>query len=349
MITLGGFAITFPEGPRYQHVVFSSDPVPVLAERLSSELIVMGGEIAEDVSRYMQARYTVDDGPAPLLVDVQVGNFSFSRPGWQHNLQAYLKVLPTESAVQSIVQSPLAPQPEVTILEGHASWVSSVAWSPDGQQLASGDYDGTVRVWDVVTGTTLIVLEHPDLVKSVVWSPDGGRLASAGRNGMVQVWDTATWTVLAVLEGHTREVNGIAWSPDGARLASGSDDRTVRVWDATTGTMLAVLEGHTSGAFSVAWSPDGGHLASGDWGVLRIWDTATWTALAVLEEHTGGGGRNSLVAGWEAARLDGWWRQHAARVGYGDVDSVSRPGRAYRPGDRRGLVTGWEVASLWEP
>ena len=52
--------------------------------------------------------------------------------------------------------SPLAPQPEVTVLEGHAGLVLSVAWSPDGGRLASASDDGMVRVWDAATGATLM-------------------------------------------------------------------------------------------------------------------------------------------------------------------------------------------------
>jgi len=268
VITLGGFAVSFPEGPQYLHMVFSSDPVPLFAESFCRE------ERSDLAYRnYQQARYIVNDGPAPDPTNIPDFHCRFfeevavPHEHWQHGLGAYLNALPT-SAIQSL----LAPQPEVTILKGHTDGVWSMAWSPDGGRLASASRDGTVRLWDAATGSALAVLEHASTGFGVAWSPDGRRLASSG-DFTVRVWDAATGAALAVLEGHTDGVSSVAWSPDGGRLASASYDGTVRVWDAATGTPLTVLERHTDWVTSVAWSPDGRLLASGsDDGTVRVWD-----------------------------------------------------------------------------
>jgi hypothetical protein len=122
------------------------------------------------------------------------------------------------------------------------STFSSADYHPNGEFLAIGGGDGTVRVWDPATGSTVTVLEgHTSRVWGVGWSPDGTRLASASADETVRVWDPATGSTVTVLEGHTGGVWGVGWSPDGTRLASASADGTVRVWDPATGSTVSVL------------------------------------------------------------------------------------------------------------
>ena len=74
-------------------------------------------------------------------------------------------------------------------LRGHTGSVRSVAWSPDGSQLVSGSFDGSVRIWDAGTGNLLRTLwGHRRGVWSVAWSPDGSQLASGSYDKTVRVW-----------------------------------------------------------------------------------------------------------------------------------------------------------------
>lgn len=82
---------------------------------------------------------------------------------------------------------------ELITLKGHTSYVTSVAFSPDGKRLASPSHDRTMKVWDATSGQeTLTLTGHTFDVTSVAFSPDGKRLASASADGTVKVWDAMT-------------------------------------------------------------------------------------------------------------------------------------------------------------
>lgn len=175
------------------------------------------------------------------------------------------------------------PDAPIHRLTGHRGEVNSVAWSPDGAQIASagGLLDHKVLLWDIgAIGTAHMLEGHPSAVTRVAWSPDGAQLASAGWDNTVRVWE-ATGRPQHVLTGHTDWALNVAWSPDGTRLASGGKDGIVRIWAPAREEQLYALQGHTGAVTSVAWSPDGTRLASAGWdATLRIWDATGRKLLA---------------------------------------------------------------------
>ncbi|PHH49546.1 Vegetative incompatibility protein HET-E-1 [Ceratocystis fimbriata CBS 114723] len=172
-------------------------------------------------------------------------------------------------------------------LEGHDRHVTSVVFSNDGQRLASGSRDKTVKIWDATSGTCLQTLEsHSSEVTSIAFSKDGQRLASGSRDKTVKIWDATSGECLQTLGNHSSEVTSVALSNDGRRLASGSDDKTVKIWDTTSGACLKTLKGHSGSVTSVAFSNNGQRLASGSRDkTVKVWDPSSGTCLQTLESH----------------------------------------------------------------
>ncbi len=159
-----------------------------------------------------------------------------------------------------------------TYLRGHFAWVRSVAFSPDGQTLASGSWDGTIIRWDLATGQPHTTLKgHRDRVSSVAFSPDGQTLASGSTDTTIIRWDLATGQPHTTLKGHRDRVSSVMFSPEGQTLASGSFGTIIR-WDRATGQPHATLKGHPDRVSSVAFRPDGQTLASASFGTIIRWD-----------------------------------------------------------------------------
>jgi WD40 repeat protein/serine/threonine protein kinase len=172
-------------------------------------------------------------------------------------------------------------------LPGHTDAVNAVAFSPDGQHLASADAEA-VRVWEADTGREVLTFRgHTGAVHGVAFSPDGRRLASGSKDQTVRVWEADTGREVFILTGHTGWVYAVAFSPDGQRLASASHDRTVRVWEADTGRELLTLKEHGHEVYAVAFSPDGRRLASADTSSVRVWEADTGRRVLILPSRIG--------------------------------------------------------------
>ncbi|WP_293071532.1 MULTISPECIES: AAA-like domain-containing protein [unclassified Moorena] len=193
-------------------------------------------------------------------------------------LDDYPSISPLYALHQSISQFR-----ERAVLKGHQSSVLSVAFSPDGQRLATGSHDRTARIWDRKGHEISVLKGHQSEVSSVAFSPDGQRLATASRDGTARIWDNQG-NEIAVLRGHQDPVLSVAFSPDGQRLATASYDNTARIWD-NQGNEIAVLRGHQDPVSSVAFSPDGQRLATASYdNTARIWDNQG-NEIAVLRGH----------------------------------------------------------------
>ena len=168
---------------------------------------------------------------------------------------------------------------QIGALIGHMSWVYSLSFSPDSTTLASGSFDGGIRLWDVPSRTSIATLEETSSITSVSFSPDGSILAYGAFDGTVWLWDVESRAPVGTLEHPGWAVYSISFSPDGRMLACASTAGAVWLWEVVSRAPLATLQGHAADlVYSVAFSPDGTTIASGSPdNTVILWDVSEWT------------------------------------------------------------------------
>lgn len=172
----------------------------------------------------------------------------------------------------------------------------SVAISPDGSLLATGDYAGRLRLWDVSTPDTPQMLiewqAHDREIYALEFSPEGDLLASAGWDGMVRFWDvtTADTPINAMRFRHGEPVYGLAFAPRGRYFVSGGgySANELRFWNLDERRMQSTPGDHYGWINDVTFSPNGMFLVSvsGD-GAWRQWDMSIGKPYTVVRGHQG--------------------------------------------------------------
>jgi WD40 repeat protein len=169
-------------------------------------------------------------------------------------------------------------------LRGHDDVVFSLAFSPDGQQLASASFDHTVRLWNVQSHESLKSYgHHSDFVYAVAFSPSGKQLASASKDRTVQLFDVQTGKSVFTFSGMDQDVMAVAFSTDGKTVVSSGFEPGIYWWNAMTGEKIKTQGGHGVAVHELAFSKDGKRvLSAGADRTVRTWDGTAGTAVKVF-------------------------------------------------------------------
>jgi WD40 repeat protein len=135
--------------------------------------------------------------------------------------------------------------------------VNALAFSPDGQALASGSGEpsrgGEIKLWEIATGNLLREFKntHSDAVLCLDFSRDGKRLASGAADRFAKITDLTTGKVIQSLEGHTHHVLAVSFKADGRTLASTGADGQIKMWDLVAGERKAAVPGTATEVTSI--------------------------------------------------------------------------------------------------
>ena len=233
----------------------------------------------------------------------------------------------------------------------------------EDRQIASGDLDGVVRVWDLEDGELLQQLGgHQARVNAVALDPLGRTAVSASDDGTARVWDPSTGGCRHVLRGHLGRVLAAAVGPDGRLALTGGDDGSLLLWDLLSGRGVGELEGHTKAVLGLDWSSDGRFAISvGEDGSVRLWELERRRSLRVLDEGLTGprravltpDGRFALI-GEKSGRLALWAlrsrtceRAFEGHTGAVTALEIARDGRRALSASTDGTARIWHLD--WRP
>lgn len=248
-------------------------------------------------------------GPAPLAPATTQGT---QRPRTQHALFTWSRkvahlaegllaaalivcllvawlVIASQSRTMPVQVGSSSSSPTITVYRGHDSSVEHVAWSPDGQTMASADTRGTIHIWQARTGHTLQTYPHLGRVLALTWSSIDMLLvayAEPDQSLQVQQYALGTYPSIELLfqqTGLSAIPSAAAWAPDRQTLAFDAGDGVVRIWNIAANIQIASFQQKRTQYTEISWSPDDTQIAAlSATGQLQVWNAYTGRHITTL-------------------------------------------------------------------
>mmetsp|Transcript_30434 Transcript_30434/g.40195 ORF Transcript_30434/g.40195 Transcript_30434/m.40195 type:complete len:538 (+) Transcript_30434:19-1632(+) len=181
--------------------------------------------------------------------------------------------------------------------------LSCLRYSPNPRYCATGSWDPAVKVWDLKTFETKVIMYgHKERTVSLAWHPEAKNfqdpndmtdetsppplLATASADATAKVWNCNKGECTATLKGHEHRLSQVAFHPTGRYIGTTSFDHTWRFWDIESEEELLLQEGHSCETYAIAFQGDGALAATGDFqGIGRLWDLRSGRSIWELQGH----------------------------------------------------------------
>jgi WD40 repeat protein/DNA-binding SARP family transcriptional activator len=212
-----------------------SEPCPLATVGMDGQLIVWNATTGQRLFDYQEA----------------IGGLKSVAFGPDGKLLAIGSTGEPENTIGTATVLEVASGEILSTMPGHAGWVWDLAFSPDGKRLATVDFWGVGRIWDVSTGEPLVELTGPPSGFSVTYCSTGTRLATGSGEGSITLWDAESGLPLLSLGSQPDPVGGIACSPEGNYLATAGFDGTTRVFVVDADRLLALARSRLTRPFTL--------------------------------------------------------------------------------------------------